>query len=50
MGRVGGGWFLPEDACTKNGRPDIDVLQENHPETRVSLGVGGLIDMNLRSM
>ena len=30
--REGGGCLLPDDQCTKNGRPVVDVLRENHPD------------------
>ena len=33
--REGGGCLLPEDKCTKTGRPVADVLRENHPDMRV---------------
>ena len=31
----GGGYLLPEDQCTKTGRPVVEVLQEKHPYMRV---------------
>ncbi len=31
----GGGVLLPQDACTKTGRPVIEVLQSQHPDTRI---------------
>ena len=33
--REGGGCLLPEDQCTKTGRPVADVLQEKHPDMHV---------------
>ena len=30
--REGGGCLLPEDQCTKTGRPVAEVLRENHPD------------------
>ena len=35
--REGGGCILPEDTCTKTGRPVAEVLQEKHPDMRVPL-------------
>jgi hypothetical protein len=31
----GGGVLLPQDACTKTGRPVMEVLQLQHPNTRI---------------
>ena len=31
----GGGCLLPDDQCTKTGRPDAEVLWEKHPDMRV---------------
>jgi hypothetical protein len=31
----GGGVLLPQDACTKTGQPVIEVLQSQHPDTRI---------------
>ncbi len=31
----GCGVLLPQDACTKTGRPVIEVLQLQHPDTRI---------------
>ncbi len=33
--RDGGGVLLPQDACTKTGQPVIEVLQLQHPDTRI---------------
>ena len=33
--REGGGCLLPEEKCTKTGRPVAEVLQEKHPDMRV---------------
>ena len=33
--REGGGCLLPDDQCTKTGRPVAEVLREKHPEMRV---------------
>ena len=33
--RQGGGCLLPDDQCTKTGRPVAEVLREKHPEMRV---------------
>ena len=33
--REGGGWLLPDDQCTKTGRPVAEVLREKHPDMRV---------------
>ena len=33
--REGGGCLLPDDQCTKTGRPVADVLREKHPDMRV---------------
>ena len=33
--RKGGGCLLPEDKCSKTGRPVAEVLQEKHPDMRV---------------
>ena len=33
--REGGECLLPEDQCTKTGRPVAEVLWENHPDMRV---------------
>ena len=33
--REGGGCLLPEDQCTKTGRPVAEVLREKHPDMRV---------------
>ncbi len=33
--RDGGGVLLPQDACTKTGRPVMEVLQLQHPNTRI---------------
>jgi hypothetical protein len=30
----GSGVLLPQDACTKTGRPVMEVLQSQHPDTR----------------
>ncbi len=30
-----GGVLLPQDACTKTGKPVIEVLQSQHPDTRI---------------
>ncbi len=35
MAYDGGGVLLPQDACTKTGRPVIEVLQSQHPDTRI---------------
>jgi hypothetical protein len=35
MARNGGGVLLPQDACTKTGQPVIEVLQLQHPDTRI---------------
>ena len=32
--REGGGCLLPEDKCTKTGRPVAEVLREKHPGMR----------------
>ena len=32
--RGGGGVLGPDDACTKEGRPVLDILQEKHPDAR----------------
>ena len=32
--REGGGCLLPEDLCTKTGRPVSEVLREKHPDIR----------------
>ena len=32
--REGGGCLLPDDHCTKNGRPVAEVLYEKHPDMR----------------
>ena len=34
--RKGGGCLLPDDQCTKTGRPVAEVLQEKHPHMQVS--------------
>ena len=34
--REAGGCLLPDDQCTKTGRPVAEVLQENNPDMRVS--------------
>ena len=34
--REGGGCLLPDDQCTKTGRPVADVLQEKHPDMQVT--------------
>jgi hypothetical protein len=31
----GGGVLLPQDTCTKTGRPVTEVLQLKHPDTRI---------------
>ncbi len=31
----GSGVLLPQDACTKTGRPVMEVLQSQHPDTRI---------------
>ena len=31
----GGGCLLPEEKCTKTGRPVADALREKHPEMHV---------------
>jgi hypothetical protein len=33
--RNGGGVLLPQDACTKTGRPVMEVLLLQHPDTRI---------------
>ena len=33
--REGGGCLLPDDQCTKTGRPFADVIQEKHPDMQV---------------
>ena len=33
--REGGGCLLPDDQCTKTGRPVAEVLREKHPDIRV---------------
>jgi hypothetical protein len=33
--RDGGGVLLPEDLCTKTGRPVFEVLESKHPDTRI---------------
>ena len=33
--REGGGCLLPDDQCTKIGRPVAEVLREKHPDMRV---------------
>ena len=33
--REGGGCLLPDDQCTKTGRPVVEVLREKHPDMRV---------------
>ena len=33
--REGGGCLLPDDKCTKTGRPVAEVLWEKHPDMRV---------------
>ena len=33
--REGGGCLLPDDQCTKTGRPVAEVLREKHPDMRV---------------
>ncbi len=33
--RDGGRVLLPQDACTKTGQPVIEVLQSQHPDTRI---------------
>ena len=33
--REGGGCLLPEDQCTKTGRPVVEVLREKHPDMPV---------------
>jgi hypothetical protein len=33
--RDGGGVLLPQDACTKTGRPVMEVLLSQHPDTRI---------------
>ena len=32
--RERGGYLLPDDQCTKTGRPVAEVLREKHPEMR----------------
>ena len=34
--REGGGCLLPEDKCTKTGRPVAEVLREKQPDMRVT--------------
>ena len=34
--RKGGGCLLPDDQCTKTGRPVVEVLQEKHPNMKVT--------------
>ena len=34
-GREGGGCLIPDDQCTKTGRPVAEVLWEKHPYMRV---------------
>ncbi len=31
----GGGVLLPTDSCTKTGRPVMEVLRSQHPDTRI---------------
>jgi hypothetical protein len=31
----GGGVLLPQDSCTKTGRPVMEVLRSQHPDTRI---------------
>ena len=33
---IEGGCLLPEDQCTKTGRPVAEVLREKHPDMRVT--------------
>ncbi len=33
--RSGGGVLLPQDLCTKTGRPVMEVLRSQHPDTRI---------------
>ena len=33
--REGGGCLLPDEQCTKTGRPVAEVLREKHPDMRV---------------
>ncbi len=33
--RGGGGVLLPQDLCTKTGRPVMEVLHSQHPDTRI---------------
>jgi hypothetical protein len=33
--RGGGGVLLPQDSCTKTGRPVMEVLRSQHPDTRI---------------
>ena len=33
--REGGGCLLPEDKCTKTGRPVAEALRDKHPDMRV---------------
>ena len=33
--RGGGGVLLPQDSCTKTGRPVMEVLRLQHPDTRI---------------
>jgi hypothetical protein len=35
VARNGGGVLLPQDACTKTGQPVMEVLQSQHPDTRI---------------
>jgi hypothetical protein len=35
MAHDGGGVLLPQDACTKTGQPVMEVLQSQHPNTRI---------------
>ena len=36
--REGGGCLLPDDQCTKTGRPVAEVLPKKHPDMRVPPG------------
>ena len=38
--REGGGVMMPDDDCTKTGRPVIDVLRDKHPGLREPLLIG----------
>ena len=36
--REGGGCLLPDNQCTKDGRPVAEALREKHPDMRVPCG------------